>query len=122
LQQAEAAFRLSKSDLHLRPIFHQKDRRVEAHLLVCFLALALWRTLEQWMSAKGLGSCARQLLYEVATVRSLDVILPVKDRGELRLRVVSKPDRPVAELLVRLGLELPSRPKILENVVEKIPS
>jgi hypothetical protein len=122
LQQAEAAFRLSKSDLHLRPIFHQKDRRVEAHLLVCFLALALWRTLEQWMSAKGLGSCARQLLYEVATVHSLDVILPVKDRGELRLRVVSKPDRPVAELLVRLGLELPSRPKILENVVEKIPT
>jgi hypothetical protein len=119
LQQAEAAFRLCKSDLHLRPIFHQKGERVEAHLLVCFLALALWRTLEQWMSAQGLGTCARQLLHEVATVRSMDVILPVKERGDLRLRVVSKPDRPVAELLVRLGVELPSRPKIFENVVEK---
>jgi Transposase DDE domain len=119
LQQAEAAFRLCKGDLHLRPIFHQKGERVEAHLLVCFLALALWRTLEQWMSAKGLGTCARQLLHEVATVRSMDVILPVKERGDLRLRVVSKPDRPVAELLVRLGVELPSRPKIFENVVEK---
>jgi Transposase DDE domain len=122
LQQAEAAFRLCKNDLHLRPIFHQKGGRVEAHLLVCFLALALWRTLEQWMSAKGLGSCARQLLAEVATIRSLDVILPVKGRGGLRLRVVSKPDRPVAELLVRLGVALPAQPKILENVVEKTTS
>jgi hypothetical protein len=120
LQAAEAAFRVAKSDLHLRPIFHQKAQRVEAHILVCFLALALWRTLEQWMSAKGLGTCARQLLHEVATVRSLDVVLPVKDRGELRLRLVSKPDRPVAELLVRLGVELPVRPKSLENVVEKM--
>jgi Transposase DDE domain len=120
LQQAEAAFRLCKSDLHLRPIFHQKYERVEAHILVCFLALALWRTLEQWMSAKGLGTCARQLLREVATVRSMDVVLPVKDHGELRLRVVGKPDRSVAELLVRLGVELPSRPKILENVVQKL--
>jgi hypothetical protein len=121
LQAAEAAFRVAKSDLHLRPLFHQKAKRVEAHILVCFLALALWRTLEQWMSAKGLGTCARQLLHEVATVRSLDVVLPVKDRGDLRLRLVSKPDRPVAELLVRLGVELPVRPKSFENVVEKMP-
>lgn len=111
--------RLCKSDLHLRPIFHQKEKRVAAHILVCFLALALWRTLEQWMSAKGLGTCARQLLHEVATVRSMDVVLPVKDHSELRLRVVSKPDQSVAELLVRLGVELPSRPKIFENIVEK---
>jgi hypothetical protein len=55
-----------------------------------------------------------------ATVRSLDVVLPVKDRGDLRLRLVSKPDRPVAELLVRLGVKLPSRPKNFENVVEKM--
>ena len=119
LQQAEAAFRTSKSDLWLRPVFHQKTHRVEAHILVCFLALSLWRTLEMWMRGKGLGSCARQLLKEVATVRSMDVILPVKDRGELRLRVVSKPDRPVAQLLHRLGILLPHAPKIIENVVEK---
>ena len=59
LTQAEAAFRTEKSDLHLRPIFHQKTERVEAHILVCFLALALWRTLEMWMKGKGLGTCAR---------------------------------------------------------------
>ena len=119
LQQAEAAFRTSKSDLWLRPVFHQKTHRVEAHILVCFLALSLWRTLEMWMRGKGLGTCARQLLKEVATVRCIDVILPVKDRGEMRLRVVSKPDRPVAELLHRLGVILPQTPKIIENVVEK---
>jgi len=119
LQQAEAAFRTGKSDLHLRPVFHQKTERVEAHILVCFLSLALWRTLEMWMRGKGLGTCARQLLKEIATVRSMDVVLPVKDRGDIRLRVVAKPDRPVAELLHRLGVTLPHSPKIVENVVEK---
>lgn len=120
LQQAEAAFRTGKSDLWLRPVFHQKTHRVEAHILVCFLSLALWRTLEMWMRGKGLGTCARQLLKEVATVRSMDVVLPVKDRAEVRMRVVAKPDRPVAELLHRLGVILPRTPKIVQNVVEKI--
>ncbi len=124
LSQAEDAFRISKSDLNLRPVFHQKTERVEAHILVCFLTLALWRTLEMWMQGKGLGNCSRQLLKEVATVRSMDVVLPVKptesqESREIRLRVVARPDRPVAELLVRLGLELPSVPKLVQNVVEK---
>jgi transposase len=124
LSQAEDAFRISKSDLSLRPVFHHKTERVEAHILVCFLSLALWRTLEMWMQGKGLGNCSRQLLKEVATVRSMDVVLPVKqsqsqETRELRLRVVARPDRPVAELLVRLGLELPSAPKLVQNVVEK---
>ncbi len=124
LSQAEDAFRISKSDLSLRPVFHHKTERVEAHSLVCFLSLVLWRTLEMWMRAKGLGNCSRQLLKEVATVRSMDVVLPVKQSQsqqtrELRLRVVARPDRPVAELLVRLGLELPSAPKLVQNVVEK---
>lgn len=124
LTQAEESFRITKSDLNLRPVFHQKTQRVEAHILVCFLTLALWRTLEMWMWGKGLGDCARQLLKEVATVRSMDVVLPVKDtqtqeRRQVRLRVVGRPDRPVAELLVRLGLDLPGVPKAVQNVVEK---
>ncbi len=125
LTQAEDAFRISKNDLHLRPVFHQKTERVEAHILVCFLTLALWRSLEQWMHGKGLGNCARQLLLEVATVRSLDVVVPIRTGDHqpatsLRLRVVAKPDRPVAELLHRLGVELPTAPKFVQNVVEKI--
>lgn len=124
LTQAEDAFRISKSDLNLRPVFHQKTERVEAHILVCFLSLALWRTLEQWMRGKHLGNCARQLVKEVATVRSMDVVLPIRDGSNTEtrpvcLRVVARPDRPVAELLVRLGLDLPSAPKLVQNVVEK---
>jgi hypothetical protein len=124
LSQAEDAFRISKSDLSLRPVFHQKTERVEAHILVCFLTLALWRTLEMWMRANGLGTCSRQLLKEVATVRSMDVVLPVKETQSqetraVRLRLVARPDRLVAQLLVRLGLDLPSVPKAVQNVVAK---
>jgi hypothetical protein len=73
------------------------------------------------MRGKGLGDCARQLIKEIATVRSMDVVLPVREEEgetmrELRLRVVARPDRPVAELLHRLGLDLPSAPKIVQNV------
>ena len=100
----EGAFRISKSDLHLRPVFHQKTERVEAHVWVCFLTLALWSTLEMWMKSKGLGDCSRQLLKEVETVRSMEVILPVKDQTELKLRIVARPDKAVAELLAHLGL------------------
>ena len=116
LTQAEAAFRTAKSDLKLRPVYHQKTGRVEAHILVCFLALAQWRVLEQWMSGKGLGTCARKLVAEIGTIKSMDVILPVK-RGtataELTVRTVARPERRVAELLVRLDLELPTRNRVL---------
>ena len=123
LTQAEAAFRTAKSDLGLRPIFHQSAHRVEAHIQVCFLALALWRTLEMWMQSKGLGTCARRLLAEVATIKSVDVILPMRraeQTAELRLRVVAKPEKRVAELLAHLGLGLPTRARIVEDVVQKM--
>lgn len=123
LQQAEAAFRCAKSDLSLRPIFHHKTERVEAHILVCFLSLALWRVLEQWMKGKGLGTCARQLVAEVATIKSMEVILPVKtgdSASELRLRTVARPERMVAELLQRLGLHLPEQSQIVQYAVENV--
>ena len=123
LTQAEAAFRTSKSDIGLRPIYHQKTDRVEAHLLICFLNLAMWRSLEMWMQSKGLGTCARKLIEAVSTIRSMDVIVPVK-RGdkvsEVRLRTVARPDKDVSLLLAQLGLKLPQRNKTLTNVVEKI--
>lgn len=117
LTQAEAAFRTAKSDLALRPVFHQKEARVDAHILVCFLALAMWRTLEQWLAAKGLGTCARQFLLEMDNVHSMDVILPTDDASAIHLRTVSKPEKPLAMLLARLGLGVPQTPKQLENVV-----
>ena len=119
LTQAEAAFRTAKSDLHLRPVFHQKTDRVEAHILICFLALALWRTLEQWMHGRGLGDCARQLLHELDELRSMDVVLPTYEAGEMHLRVVARPEKPLAQLLAQLGLSVPNMPKSVENVVPK---
>jgi transposase len=122
LAQAEAAFRTSKSDLGLRPVYHHKNERVQAHILVCFLALAMWRTLEQWMSAKNLGTSARQLIKEIAGLKSMDVIIPVKCGQEetcLRVRVVSTPEPALAQLLGHLGLRLPKVGRILANVVPK---
>ena len=122
LTQAEAAFRTAKSDIGLRPVYHRKTERVEAHLLVCFLSLALWRSLEMWMQGKGLGTNARKLINAFGTIKSMDVVVPVK-RGNIelpvRLRTVAKPEEDVAVLLAHLGLGLPSRSKTVQNVVEK---
>jgi hypothetical protein len=119
LSQAEAAFPIGKSDLHLCPVFHQKTHSVEAHILVSFLSRALWRTLEQWMRAKGLGDCARPLLLELDELRSMDVIQPTRPAGEIRLRAVARWEQALAQLLAHLGWDLPRTPKILENVVPK---
>jgi len=121
LTQVEFSFRVCKTDLAIRPIFHHIEQRAQAHILVCFLALVMWRALEQWMKASGLGTAPRPLLERVASIRSLDVLLPTQARLDLRLRVVSQPEKPVAILLDRLGLLLPQRPKMIRNVVQNLP-
>lgn len=88
--------------------------------MVSLSSLALWRVLEQWMQAKGLGHCARQLLLELDELRSMEVVLPTREAGEVRLRVVAKPETNLAQLLIRLGIELPNMPKVMENVVPKM--
>lgn len=119
LTQVEDAFRVGKSDLGLRPVYHQREDRVQAHILVCFLALAMWRCLEMWLRSKGLGDCGRQVIEQIATIHSMDVALPVKDNADVRLRRVAKPERLAAELLARMQLKPPSRPRTIQNVVEK---
>jgi transposase len=111
LTQAEAAFRIHKRDLSLRPIWHQKQSRVEAHILVCFLAYVLWKTLEQWQARAGLGNSPRTILDELGRIQSTDVVLPLADEPgrELRIRCVVRPEPAQAALLDRLGLELPQR-------------
>jgi len=120
LTQAEAAFRIQKSDLALRPIWHQKAERVQAHILVCFLAYVLWKTLEQWTYRAGLGHSPRTLLAELAQLRSADVVLPTAELQprQLRIRCVVRPDRTQAQLLDRLGLRLPERLRISPAPVE----
>ena len=122
LTQAEAAFRTAKSDLGLRPIFHHKQGRVQAHILVCFLSLALWRSLEQWLHARGLGTCARQVVKQLATIKSMDVVLSVRRAAattRLRLRVVATPEPATAQLLAHLGLRLPKGTRPIADVVPK---
>jgi transposase len=118
LTEVEDSFRTIKHDLGMRPIFHQKQDRTQAHILVCFLSLALWRTLQQWMKASGLGTAPRKLLEEMREIKSLDVLLPTKDKT-IKLRVVATAPPPLKILLQRLKLLLPNRPKIIENVVQK---
>ena len=114
LTEAEAAFRIQKSDLSVRPIWHHKTGRVEAHILVCFLAYVLWKTLEQWQARAGLGNSPRTILEELAHIHSTDVVLPLADHQsrELRLRCVVRPDKAQSALLDRLGLQLPERLRI----------
>ena len=114
LSEAEAAFRIHKSDLSIRPIWHQRQDRVLAHILVCFLGYVMWKTLEQWQSRAGLGNSPRTVLDELAAIQSTDIVLPTATHPirELRLRCVVRPDSAQAALLDRLGLHLPERLKI----------
>ena len=114
LTEAEAAFRIHKSDLSIRPIWHQKAERVQAHILVCFLAYVLWKTLEQWQQRAGLGSSPRTILEEIGRIQSTDVVVPLADEPgrELRIRCVVRPDKAQAMLLDRLGLRLPERLRV----------
>jgi len=109
LTDAEAAFRIQKSELGIRPVWHQRADRVHAHILVCFLAYVLWKTLEQWQQRAGLGRSPRTILDELRRIQSTDVVLPTQDGRELRLRCVVRPDAAQAALLDRLGLDLPER-------------
>jgi len=109
LTDAEAAFRIQKSDLVIRPIWHQKEERVKAHILVCFLAYVLWKALENWQSRAGLGHSPRTLLEELKHIHSADVILPTTDGRELKIRCVVRPSKAQEILLSRLGLTLPKR-------------
>jgi hypothetical protein len=109
LNDAEAAFRTLKQDLSIRPVFHQIQQRVEAHVLVCFIAYTMYRTLDRLARDGGLDMTARKVLATAAMIKSGDVILPLLDGRELRLRRVSRPDRRQAEVLARLGVHLPER-------------
>jgi transposase len=114
LTDAEWAFRITKDELVLRPIWHQKEDRVKAHILVCFLAYVLWKTLAGWMQKSGLGDAPRSLLNELVKIKSGDVVLPARNPDgtrprTLRLHCVTEPDAEQKLMLHRLGLNLPRR-------------
>src|SRR2546422_2359534 len=108
LTEAEAAFRIQKTDLQLRPIWHQKQKRVEAHILVCFLAYALWKTLAQLCQRAGLGDEPRKVFEELADITLVDVVLPTRSGVTIRKRCISRPTEHQAILLQHLNLHLPN--------------
>ena len=118
LTDVEEAFRIHKTELNLRPVWHKTEERTLGHILVCFLAYVLWKTLEQWMQRAGLGKSPRKLLEELRQIQSTDVILPTTDGRELRLRCVPKPEKPLAILLDRLGLTLPHRLRLPKGLAK----
>ncbi len=109
LTEAETAFRIHKSDLSLRPVWHQKEDRVLAHILVCFLAYVLWKFLGQLCHKAGLGDEPRRVLAELSELRAVDVILPTKQGHEIRTRCIAYPSDHQKILLDHLGLQLPGR-------------
>lgn len=120
LTEAEWAFRITKDELVLRPVWHHKEDRVKAHILVCFLAYVLWKTLAAWMRKSGLGDAPRSLLEELARIKSGDVVLRARaaegrSPRTIRLRCVTEPDPDQKLMLHRLGLTLPRRLRSTAN-------
>jgi transposase len=121
LTDAEWAFRITKDELAIRPIWHHKEDRVKAHILVCFLAYVLWKTLAGWMRNSGLGDAPRTVVESFSQLKSGDVTLRARRRAceserQIALRCVTEPDEAQSVLLHRLGLTLPRRLRRLDNL------
>ena len=117
LTQAETAFRIQKSDLKIRPIWHQKEERVQAHILVCFLAYVLWKMLGQMCQRAGLGNEPRKVFDEIAQIKVVDVVMPTKQGTTIIKRCIAQPTKAQSILLQKLNLHLPQRMKIHPFVV-----
>jgi transposase len=122
LTEAEASFRALKSELSIRPLFHQKESRVKAHVLVAFLGYALRVTLKHLLqrrpvvpqpSASGVDNAQpfspMKALALLSTLQSADIVLPTTDGREIRLRRITEPTTEQKSLLHQLGLDLPER-------------
>lgn len=109
LNDVEAAFRNLKTDLKIRPIYHQKQNRIEGHIMIAFLAYVLWKTLDGLAKAKQIPLTARMILKNLHGIKSGDIILPLVDGKTLRLRRISRPDKNQQEILQKLGITLPNR-------------
>ena len=108
LTEAEAAFRTLKSELAVRPVFHQLERRAKAHVLVAFLGYALWVTLKHLLHRRGTDLTPARALALLATLQSADIILPTTDGREIRLRRVTQPTPEQQLLLDQLDITIPT--------------
>jgi transposase len=123
LTEAETSFRALKSELSIRPLFHQLEARVKAHVLVAFLGYALWVTLKHLLKRRGemelnpsasgadpaQASSPMRALSLLSTLQSADIVLPTTDGREIRLRRITEPTAEQRSLLQQLRLNLPDR-------------
>jgi hypothetical protein len=114
LVEVEAAFKTLKGDLAIRPIFHQDESRVEAHIFIAFLAYCVHVTLAQQLKAFAPGLTPRAVLEKFAAVQMIDVYVPTTDGRELSLTRYTQPEPELKLLLQKLKLNLPAQapPKI----------
>ena len=110
LVEVEAAFRTLKGDLAIRPVFHQEERRIEAHIFVAFLAYCLHVTLGRQLKALAPGLTPRAVLEKFAAVQMIDVYVPTTDGRELSLARYTQPEPELKLLLQKLKLTLPAQP------------
>ena len=118
--EIEYAFRELKNDLGLRPVYHQLDDRIEAHVFTAFMALCLFQTLRAIARERAPGLTPRQIVEKFRTVKMVDVVMPTTDHRIVTLPRYIEPKKDVAILLDRLGLTLPEQPppKVSAEAVE----
>ncbi|MGH9427299.1 MAG: IS1634 family transposase, partial [Terriglobia bacterium] len=110
LTRIEQAFKDLKGDLRMRPIFHQKDRRIEAHIFVCFLAYCLHTTLRNSARESAPGLSSQAILDKLSKLQMIDIHLPTTDGRLIVLSRTTQPEKDLALLLARLKLILPRQP------------
>lgn len=111
LSQVEEAFKNIKGDLSIRPVYHQKDSRIEAHIFIAFLAYCLHITLKLRLGPSAPGLTPRSVLEKMASIQMLDVHLPTTDGRELRMSRHTQPLPEHQMILEKLKLKLPEQPK-----------
>jgi transposase len=114
LTDAEEAFRIHKTDMRMRPVWHQKTDRVAAHIFVCFLSFVLWKTLEKITEQSGLGNCPRKIIEELSNIKMLDVVLKTRNGITIRRRCITRPTEHQSILLHHLKMNVPSHLEIKE--------
>jgi transposase len=111
LVQVEEAFKNMKGDLALRPIHHQKEERIEAHIFVAFMAYTLHATMRRRLRDLAPGLPSRAVLEKFGTVQMIDVHLPTTDNRTVVMSRYNKPDSDLLLLLKQLKLSFPDQPK-----------
>ena len=110
LTEVEQAFKELKNDLNIRPIYHQKDNRIEAHIFVSFLSYCLQVTLKNKAKTKAPGLTPRAILEKFKAMQMIDVHLPTTDNRNLIMSRYTQPEKDLQLLLHQLNLRLPDQP------------